>query len=181
MKAIHLLMIAASALILFACGTTRDLSSEDLRHKDEVALRSFESDFQPSDYAPTIASVLEAEPDTVTQSVKVHHNNQPAESGELVLGYRVQVFSTTDFAAAKSRQTDAQLLFPGNRVYLVYEPPTYKIRVGDFLARFDAEQFQRQASERGFPSAWVVPEKIFKNTPPPAQLPSQKEGEFGKK
>jgi hypothetical protein len=181
MKTVLLLMIAASALMLFACGTTRELPGEDLRHTYEVALRSFEADFQPSDYAPTISSVLEEDPDTVTQSVKVHPNNLPAGSGEVVLGYRVQVFSTTDFTTAKSRQTDAQFLFPGDRVYLVYEPPTYKIRVGDFLARFEADQFQQQAAERGFPNAWVVPEKIYKNTSPPAQTPPQKEGECGKK
>ena len=169
MRTIPLLIIAASALLLFGCGTTKEISGEDLRHEYEVALRRFEADFQPADYAPTISSVREADPDTVGQLLNVLPNNRPAEPSEVVLGYRVQVFSTADFTTAKSRQTDAQLLFPGDRVYLVYEPPTYKIRVGDFLARFDAEQFQREAAERGFPNAWVVPEKIFKNTSTPTQ------------
>jgi hypothetical protein len=179
MKLSHVAILATSALALFACGTSREVPRDEVRREYEVALRTYEADFKPSDFPPDIQSVLEDHQDTVGGSLTVPSGATPGESNEIVQGYRVQVFSTSDFAEAQVRQADAQSLFPGEGIYLVYEPPTYKIRVGDFLARFDAEQFMGEAIERGFANAWVVPEKVFKT--PPARQPSvpQKKDDSG--
>jgi hypothetical protein len=82
-------------------------------------------------------------------------------------GYRVQLISTTSIDEAKARKLYAESLFPAEWFYLQYDPPTYKIRAGNFLIRFDADRFRSQAVERGFAGAWVVPEHVFKNPPPP--------------
>jgi hypothetical protein len=42
----------------------------------------------------------------------------------------------------------------------VFDPPVYKIRVGDFLTRVEANQRLGVISALGFADAWVVGDKI---------------------
>ncbi len=174
MKTPYLLVIAITTQLLPGCGPSKEVSQEDIQREHEVALRNAERDFRPSEYGPDIRAVLEDEQDTVGGPLVLPSGNAPAGAAEIVQGYRVQVFSTTDFTQAQSGRSEAQELFPDQQIYLVYEPPTYKIRVGDFLARFDAEQFMTEAVARGFSTAWVVPERVYKNPRPPSPTPSQK-------
>lgn len=43
--------------------------------------------------------------------------------------------------------------------YLIWESPNYKIRVGDFRSKLDAEKFQRKIDEL-FPYAFIVRDNI---------------------
>ncbi len=77
-------------------------------------------------------------------------------------GYRVQIIQTTDPEEAKNVQRDALLRFNYD-VYRVFNPPFYKIRVGDFINWRDAEKVQVLAIQRGFRDAWVIRTKINLN------------------
>jgi hypothetical protein len=58
-------------------------------------------------------------------------------------------------------------------IYTVYESPAFKIRIGDFVNRADANSFVGILAKKGFRDGWVVPDKIIKNQPPkpPAPIP----------
>jgi hypothetical protein len=72
-------------------------------------------------------------------------------------GYRIQlVFGSREVvSSAKSR-------FVSSYSYSSYEdylPPNFRLRVGDFLTRFQAEKVLREIKGR-FPSAYIVRDKI---------------------
>jgi septal ring-binding cell division protein DamX len=75
-------------------------------------------------------------------------------------GYRIQIHSSTSreqAAAAKYRMLEIMREY---QVYQVYNRPYYKIRVGDFISRSEADKAAEDL-KKYFPSAFVVPEKVF--------------------
>lgn len=71
-------------------------------------------------------------------------------------GYRIQIFSSSnnkwDAVQAKSEFLKA---FPDIKSYLVYQAPNFKVRVGDFLDRLEANQ-QLILIQESFPNAFLV-------------------------
>ncbi len=78
-------------------------------------------------------------------------------------GFRVQIGSTQDLSAAEAERVKAETLLTGYNVYIIYDSPYYKVRAGDFRARYDATQAANLISGHGFSEAWVVPDNVFKN------------------
>lgn len=78
-------------------------------------------------------------------------------------GWRVQIYfesgnNSKQLATnARVRFTEA---FPDYGAYLTFNEPYYKVRVGDFRTRMDAEGF-RQMIITEFPNAYVVPDKVM--------------------
>ena len=69
--------------------------------------------------------------------------------------YRVQLLASTLEEEAESLLEVAMGLFSEN-VYVEYFEPYYKIRVGDFLEKKEAEVMRERAYELGFVDAWIV-------------------------
>ena len=46
------------------------------------------------------------------------------------------------------------------KIYIIFELPNYKLRVGNFLNRKEAESFQKKIVRLGYRTAWVVPTMI---------------------
>lgn len=74
-------------------------------------------------------------------------------------GYRIQILSTMDQNAIKKARMDFSELNTSLKIYQVYDRPYYKLRVGDFLTKFEAEQMV-YVLLKNFPAAFVVPDKI---------------------
>ena len=74
-------------------------------------------------------------------------------------GFRVQVFATQDRNRADELQDELKIKFNEN-IYIIFEAPNYKLRVGDFLDRDDAELMRMKLVSSDFPSAWIVRTKI---------------------
>ncbi len=75
----------------------------------------------------------------------VQKTEEPAESEEnSIVGYRVQVFSDNNQRTAKKqaqvRKDNISARFPEMDVYLIYKSPLWRVRVGDFKTRGEAEQ-----------------------------------------
>lgn len=82
-------------------------------------------------------------------------------------GYRVQVFSSNQQQSAKNRALLLQQDLSGQLkepVYAVSEPPFWKVRIGNFLTREEANNY-RMTFIAQFPelqgSTYVVPDKII--------------------
>jgi hypothetical protein len=55
-------------------------------------------------------------------------------------GFRVQIFSSTDRQKAYTEQSKFKASYPNIRSYISYTQPYYKLRVGDFRTRLEAEK-----------------------------------------
>ena len=74
-------------------------------------------------------------------------------------GFRVQVFATQDRNRADQLQEELMIKF-NEKIYIIFEAPNYKLRVGDFLDRDDAELMRMKLVSSDFPSSWIVRTKI---------------------
>ncbi len=81
-----------------------------------------------------------------------------------VNGYRVQLIATRNESEARSNMENALSFFP-ERVYLLFDSPFYKLRVGDCVLRSDADSLQQRAIHRGFSSAWIIASQVFLHPP----------------
>lgn len=88
-----------------------------------------------------------------------------SQPGPLTMpGFRIQIFSSRNLSEAYQVKLRADSLLSGFNIYLIYDPPYYKVRVGDFHVRYEANQAMALIVAHGFPNAWVVPDNIFRNS-----------------
>lgn len=76
-----------------------------------------------------------------------------------VTGYRVQIFSGSDRHKVYAEQTRFKSLYPNISSYISYAQPNYKIRVGDFRTKIEAEKLMN-ALRQYFPSLFIFSEQI---------------------
>ncbi len=75
-------------------------------------------------------------------------------------GFRVQLFVTNEEFDARMAEEEALLQFDES-VYLTFDSPNYKIRVGDCKTRAEATELRQKAAKLGYRDPWVVQCKIF--------------------
>lgn len=80
--------------------------------------------------------------------------------------YRVQIFTSRLYNEARLEKILAEEIF-NFPIYLDYEVPYYKLRVGDFLTRGEAENFIPETKAIGYRSAWVARVVLKIMEPPP--------------
>jgi hypothetical protein len=84
-------------------------------------------------------------------------------------GFRLQVISTNNREKALEAKTKLYQQFPELKAYLLYQSPNYRLRVGNFKDRSEAEAYL-DSIRSIFPGVYVVPDKIEVN---PVQTPPQ--------
>jgi hypothetical protein len=75
-------------------------------------------------------------------------------------GYRVQVSSTDNLEEADSIRTELYLETNQKAVYITFEPPFYKVKVGDFLKISEAKDLRFKLNQIGYTEARVINDKI---------------------
>ncbi len=78
---------------------------------------------------------------------------------ESIEGYRIQIHFGGEREKAKTMKTKFLQQFPDVPAYEVYQQPNFKVRVGDFRTRLDAQKFMNQMAS-AFPSAFIVSDDI---------------------
>jgi septal ring-binding cell division protein DamX len=91
----------------------------------------------------------QADTDMVTEPVT-------PPSGKVTSGaFRIQCTASRNNAniEAVKRELEKKLDYPA---YVVYDNPLYKLHVGDFSSREDAETALAKVKKGGYPEAWIV-------------------------
>jgi hypothetical protein len=74
-------------------------------------------------------------------------------------GYRVQILATRYFEYADSLAISISRKV-NDSVYIEFEAPNYKVRVGDFINRESAELFQQELMGMGYRASWILRTRI---------------------
>ncbi len=82
-------------------------------------------------------------------------------TSQTIPGFRIQVLGTTEKALADSTRFFLIETYPELPVYVTYEVPIYRVRVGDFLTKAEASQWLETLQTR-FRGAFLVPDQIYK-------------------
>lgn len=86
--------------------------------------------------------------------------SNPDHSG--IDGYRVQIFfesGNKSSEAAREIMEEFEENYPDVEAYLTWKAPNFRVRVGDFRTRMEAEGFLQHIL-KDYPNAWVIKDKI---------------------
>lgn len=89
------------------------------------------------------------------------HDIKPAvvtEDEPQMNGYRIQVYGGTEREAAQKLKNEIAISY-GIRTYMIYESPYFKVRVGDFRSRMEAQQMLHSL-KKNYTSILLVPGSI---------------------
>lgn len=157
-------VVCLLALVNFGCFRTADAPEEK---KPEAVLQEAPViEVDPLALAQdTIPVSRLLETDTAAQQSKFTSSvslfpsgdrmtNKRGDSSEVQL-FRVQLLTIETYSDARRALAVAQEVFD-QPVTLDYEVPYYKLRVGAFRERREAELYQQKAQTAGYPNAWVL-------------------------
>jgi hypothetical protein len=88
----------------------------------------------------------------VSKHIQINQNRKGEE------GFRIQIF----FDSGNNSKTKAESIYEGFKAkypdvgaYLSFKSPNYKVRVGDFRTRLDAQRFLNEIITE-YPNAWII-------------------------
>jgi cell division septation protein DedD len=153
---------------LFLTALHAQTESDTTVHAHPEPLQLFERSFTPSFY-DTEVYLYKKEDSTRTYGRPI--DRSVTAPPETLQGFRIQLLATNNFDEANTTRNMLTAGFPDLWMYLVFEAPTYKIRVGDFVNRAEAKSLLDQFQSQGFKKAWIVPDRIIRNQPPKPPVP----------
>lgn len=157
MKNFILLVLSFSFFV--SCATTTKSTRPSSKTEAISDFDKMREDFDPLTLNDEDIKFEEAENISPTIEEEILNPDRITLKDSLVTGYRVQLIQTTDPEEAKNVERDAILRFDVD-VYRIFDPPFYKVRIGDFINWYDAEELQKLALKKGFKEAWVVRTKV---------------------
>jgi hypothetical protein len=108
----------------------------------------------------TIVVVKDPRLDILSQKqALINKRTSVLTSNGKIKGFRIQITSTSSRDQAFNAKAAVQSKFPDQKVYTTYQAPLFKVRVGDFLKREDAEKY-RKLMLTIFPTGMYVVEDL---------------------
>jgi len=164
-----------TAAVLVGCApATSDVSSGPNRspraatHRDASQPASVESVFDPAQHR---VDDVQAEAEQIIRQITPPRIESTTVSGDAIgiafdttwvveEGYRIQISASPAREDAQNVAMRARERFPYDSVYVYFQAPWYKVRVGDFETRNDAEAKLREARQKGYREAFWVPSDV---------------------
>ncbi|MBQ7941970.1 MAG: SPOR domain-containing protein [Muribaculaceae bacterium] len=126
-------------LLMFVCAVSIAIAQEPLQVISDYLMEQ------------TRGNVTVVQPEALRERLKHKKDTSEVVEGThetSAVGYRIQVFSDNNQRTAKSnaqvRERNIATQFPELKVYLLYKSPTWRVRVGDFKTRGEAEQIMHE-------------------------------------
>ena len=122
------------------------------------SLFSQEWQFEPDslrDDGPIIPILINPLIDGILPKIDYPDIGNGIDSNKVYNGFMIQVLSTKngDTAEAMRMKLISQI---NHSVRVIFEAPSYKVRVGAFTQRKDAERLRKQLFTLGYRQAWIV-------------------------
>ena len=149
-------LLVILSLIFFSCSGSKDEFAKGTEIKIEKdKLTEYEKSFDPGKY-----DLVYEDPSPAVKKTDLKNNkkNSPRKS---VAGFRVQTILSGEFEDCQRNRNELQKQFPDQKTYIVHEFPFYKLRIGDFKTRKEAEKFIKLLNDKDIKNGLIVPDKII--------------------
>ena len=79
----------------------------------------------------------------------------------IIKGYRVQIYSGSNRVDANKVKSDFLANYMGEKIYFDYKQPYYKVRVGDYRTKLEAQKmYQLLLLDMNFKGVLIVPDDV---------------------
>ena len=86
-----------------------------------------------------------------------------SDSSQVIIeGFRVQVLATSSQENAERLRYELAIEY-GKDIYIIFDAPNYKVRIGNFIDRRLAEKLRLELINKGYPSSWIIRTRIEPN------------------
>jgi cell division septation protein DedD len=126
----------------------------------------------PADTASNATVVVDSVPltkDTIRYKMDPAVERQMEKKKELnrskpptIDGFRVQIYAGNSRQQAMQIRTEVVGAYTDYAAYLIYKQPTFRVRVGDFKNRFEAQKLLNELKAQ-YPSSFIVPDEVLVN------------------
>ncbi|MBQ3677778.1 MAG: SPOR domain-containing protein [Bacteroidales bacterium] len=116
---------------------------------------------QTSDENTNYGTITINQDPRIAELVNTHIEINKANNGK-ILGWRVQIYNSSGTNSRTEVQNARKLFlskYPDVGAYLIYQPPFFKIRVGDFRSKDEAYSFYKQILA-DFPVSYLISDQI---------------------
>jgi len=157
-------LITCISLTLLYCSGVKEADKKDLQQINKPV--RYDETFDPltlnDDDLEITADSIRIPGDMTETTTDTTAQSMVAKEAE---GFRIQILATNNIESASLTEQEAMARFAslGVKIYLIFEAPLYKIRVGDFIDRNAAEDLRDKAKELGYGTAFIVKTKINLN------------------
>ena len=171
---LYFFLLALSALLISCSASTADRYGKEENKKENTEEQKGNhnkdensENFDMTPYRATF-NVERKEKTNKREKPDVWYNYKTKASSDTsapqivgqISGYRVQVFSTDNLEEADSIRTELYLETNQKAIYISFEPPFYKVKVGDFLKISEAKDLRFKLNQIGYTEARVINDKI---------------------
>jgi len=163
------LFIILMPLILYSCSassTVRYNRNEEKTQKENKGTekKTYKETFDISPYRTKI----DIKDNTVSKDSSIETDvwygyeqkdttaNQVKTIVGTINGFRVQVMATDKLEEADSLKSDLALKLTEKNVYVIFDPPFYKVEVGDFTNMGDAKDLNFKLTQMGYTESRVI-------------------------
>ncbi len=101
---------------------------------------------------PRVSLLVKRQAQINEESVRMSRRRMP--------GFRIQVVNTTERNVAIDTKSKIYQMYPELQAYLLYQSPYYRLRVGNFKTRQEADEYQKDLA-RNFPGSVFVVRDII--------------------
>lgn len=161
--AVVLAVMMIGGLTLAGCGSSRGTSPQadtwdepwEVRVESPLDTVTVAEDPYAATSPQSGGGFSESPAEPIASSEVAPKPADPAPASQVFTpGWRVQILASSSMVNAEELAQRARGRFTEG-VYVEYEPPLYKVRVGDFMTKAAAKQMVTRAQAEGF-DAWVV-------------------------
>ncbi len=177
LKILALIISFLMSIILISCGTSTGSRYSEGRKSDEIKneekareekiTKKYPENFNLSRYHTKIAvkdTAARQEKNDLDVWYAYHEAPDTGDVNRTVIktepGYRVQVLSTDNLDDANKMRSEIYFKTSQKAVYIVFDPPFYKVEVGDFTNINDAKSLSFKFKQMGYTDARVINETI---------------------
>jgi hypothetical protein len=162
-------LIALTMLLFIGCsastGSRYETKNESKTEAPDEVTKEVTEDFDITSYRTEID--IEAPPiatDELPPDVWYGYEDSLVDIPKQIVGttdgYRVQVLSTDDIDEANRIRAEIYERTARKEVYIVFEPPFYKVKVGDFTSKTEADNLRFKLNQLGYTESKVVQETV---------------------
>ena len=158
-------------LLFIGCSSSKTSESNNAdknKNNKEPAAQKFEENFDLTPYHTQIDIPETKETSDLSKYDIWYSYPKPdtttIDSSKLVTtstsGYRVVVLSTDDLQSANELKSELYFKINEKNIYLDFEPPFYKVKVGDFTNLQEANNLKFKLNQLGYKDARVISESV---------------------
>lgn len=178
MKNIHsifLLLFIGAFILINACGTSTGSrysksDTEKSPDSDQTYQISYSKDLKEDFDISQYKSIIELPEQKQASNNRIkeiwfEYGESSKESNRKILtgtsdGFRVLVTNTDNLEEANQIKAEVINKLDRNEIYVDFDPPFYKVKVGDFIDQKSADNIRFKLNQLGYKEAKVIKDKI---------------------